>query len=643
MGLTSTGTPIYPGSTTFPGSSTFPGQGDLPQVEVLYSTDPFDFRWPTWTYAHYGVGGSAGTQRLRAYSVSRGRETEQQTVDAAVATIVLGDRDRAFDPNVVSALTPMNRWWIRVKFAGVTYDRFVGYAERYGLEWPQQGKDSIVTVSCVDEQKVLNLDALPTTDPPRDSYADLVLFDEPCGYWRMDDPVAATLAESAVSGPPWKSTGSGAPSSGTPGAIVGDTSATQSGAQYLILGSNGQMSTETQSEQSEFDWEGNNVGALEMWFNASARPAALVNVWSSNIDVNGFSAMSLVCNTTGTLSGRANNSAGTLFTATTTTSLDVNTWYHVVATISGGNLLIYLNGTLEATTAFTGTFAAIKTAAPGSAGTLGPGVAGLVTYRFDEVAAYNHELLAPRIVAHYQAGRSRGFAQQRSDERIGAVLDAAGSLAPRSFRAGDRNVAAAYMRGQPPLEEIQKTREVEAQDSVFFVSRSGAYVFLNAIHRSVSPWNTAQMVFDDDGTDFPYLDATQELSDSFVVNEAFVTRKGGNLEGATDATSRSKYGPRTQSITDLLAVSDVDAQAVADAIVAKYKDPMNRIPVIVPNMADAATAIEALERELGDRVRIIRRPLGGGAAIDQSPWIQKITESGKPGEPLSLSFNVSPV
>jgi len=47
--------------------------------------------------------------------------------------------------------------------------------------------DAVCVVSCSDETKILALISLPLTNPPRESYANVVLFDDPTGYWGMGD------------------------------------------------------------------------------------------------------------------------------------------------------------------------------------------------------------------------------------------------------------------------------------------------------------------------------------------------------------------------------------------------------------------------------------------------------------------------
>ncbi len=189
------GDAITPSNNLYPGAGTFAGQGFLPLLLVMYSTDDAATPVPTWTYVP--------DARVRSFSISRGRETQLQEVDAGTASLVLDNRNRAFDPLVNSAIRPMNRFWLREQFSGVTESLFYGYAESYDQSWPGWGgSDAEVQVSLVDEFKVLALEALPVTSPPRDNYSDVVQADEPAGYWSMDDPAEILVQSPEV--PPYE-------------------------------------------------------------------------------------------------------------------------------------------------------------------------------------------------------------------------------------------------------------------------------------------------------------------------------------------------------------------------------------------------------------------------------------------------------
>jgi hypothetical protein len=173
------------------GAGQIVGQGNSPELWVLYTTDDASISSPVWVDA---------TSKTRSVDTSRGRETELQPVDTGNATVRVDNRTRTFDPNSNANIRPLNRWWIREQFSGKTRDLFKGYAERYENKWPSGGwSDAEAEVSLADEFKVLNLDALPTTSPARNSYPELVAYDNPEGYWRLNqDPTVQIQAPISV-------------------------------------------------------------------------------------------------------------------------------------------------------------------------------------------------------------------------------------------------------------------------------------------------------------------------------------------------------------------------------------------------------------------------------------------------------------
>jgi hypothetical protein len=274
--------------------------------------------------------------------------------------------------------------------------------------------------------------------------------------------------------------------------------------------------------------------------------------------------------------------------------------------------------------------------------------------RYAAIATYTRFIGANRIAAHYTAGVSQGVVAAKPRQRIHDILDRSASVhAPRNINAGSRNVTETYFVGQPPLDELRKAVAADNVDAMLFIGSSGEWTFLDAAHRSSSPYNTVQSTFGDaGGSELPYLDLTLDGSDAFIFNEWNVTREQGRkltndlgeTKTATDATSISRYFNRPASLTDVPVITDTDSTAIATAMLAKYKDPMVRITSISFNTLDSGTALEVFRREIGDKIRVLRTPPGGGARIQEDLWIQKIEISGaNDGAPWSVRFGVSPV
>jgi hypothetical protein len=609
---------------------------------ALYSTDDFTEATPFWNDA---------TSKVRAFSTSRGRDSELQEIDAGTATVELDNRTRTFDPVSNSAIKPMNKWWLRSQFAGETQDLFMGYAERYDQTWPAKVGDAVAVVHCADEFKVLARENLPVMDPPRDTYGEVVNFDNPTGHWPMDDDQIDRLARpafgedgalgqnltvfSAATVLNWnplvkgKSTNSLRFSGGTP--CLGLT---------VTEGGPGDVGSLT-----EF--------SFETWFNFSALPSGNVNIVTGPTP-GGIGTFSLALLTTGNLTLSVTNDVPSTVTCSTTTPLVANTAiYHLVATWDGSNIKIYVNGAEAATAAQGGTFPAFVAGEPFTL--CNP--TGVTAWVYDHTAFYRHALSADRVAAHYTAGSARGFAflqaapAQWDDTSFKTVandaLDAIESQAPRSFQGSNSSVVQQYMRGQEVLSLLKENLKPEVQssdsraDQMFFASGDGTLIYLNAGHRIVSPYDTVQMTFDDDGTDSPYLDLLLDYSDSFLFNHVTVTRENGLVQTAEDATSIAKYGKRSLSLTRTLNTDDGVALDLAEALLAKFKEPLTRITSITPDMSDTATAQAVLARELGDKIRVLRTPPGGGSRSDHSLWIQKIGIEGQNDEaPWQVVFGV---
>lgn len=618
------------------GASKIVGQGNQPELWLLYSTDNAAAAVPNWSDA---------TPKTRGFSVSRGRSTELEQVDAGSSTITLDNRTRTFDPVANALIRPMNRWWLREQFAGETQDLFVGYADSYKQLWPGT-VDAVTEVHLTDEFKRLARQRLPVTNPPRDGYADVVKSDTPVTFLRFND---VTLNGDV--GPTWSASGAYSIDNSTP--IIGDVvGSAESGASGSVsLPSTAFLGAEAVAFAPVTDFGAALTAfsrtTIEFWFKISALPAGTVpdfiagpqqtttNTphWTFNLSTAGI--ISYVV-----FDGNPDTNA----TATSNTAIVPNIWYHVVGTTglnAGDDLHLYLNSQQVATTAWGTTEGNLNTA---TFSYIGTGSASGITMAFDEVAYYRDVALpADRVSAHYQAGTQRGFAHDQTlGGRAGAVLDAAASQAPRRIGTGTRNVQGRFMVGQPVVDELRAAEEAENVDAVLFIARDGTVVFLDAAHRASSPYNTVQATFDDDGTDLPYQNLEPDYSDSFIINQWNVTRPGGTVLTATDAVSVDEFGPLDKSLSPP-TTTNANAAAIATALLAKYKDPFQRILAITLTTAEPAVAEAVFRRDIGDRIRVFRTSPGGGTRYGQTLFIQSVQIDGQPGAPWVIRWGVSPV
>lgn len=637
--MASSGTARYPGTDQFPNTNVFPGQGTRPMPWILYSTSDVTTDPPVWTDA---------TAAAREWTTQRGRSSELDEVDAGTATIVVDNATRTFDPIINSNIRPMNRWWIRTyNPGGEVQDIFKGYAESYKQAWlSKRNTEAHTIVSCADEFKLLALGRLPVTSPPRDTYADVVLFDAPSGYWQFPerDALTPTVGPALTLDTGFTSAGSLVGGS----AIVGE----EIGGWLGPLGSgDGVFLPAFDDNEGQ---PGNACGlaefTVEFWFmTGDATPAANRQLIVGQ-NVSALRNWRFLLNTGGTVLFEAREDTGpTLRQVTTTSTLNADTWYHIVGTIDGGSIRIYLNGTQEASTGFTGVVDQ-----PHDAGERMSIVGEAENFEYDEVAFYPTGLSATRIAAHYTAGTARGFSGgQVAGTRAGAILDAVTSHAPRRIDAGERQMPGRFMRGQPTVDELRDTARAEAPDGVLFVSRAGEIVLLDNDHRASSPYNTVQATFDDDGTDFPYQEFDPDFSEAFLFNEFNLTGVGfggaiadaSQLDTSSDATSQARYGSRPAPPRQLPIIVAADLTSIGDDLLAKYKDPLQRIQLIGFKTATPDVTEAIFKRDIGDRIRVFRRPVGGGSAYDQTLFIQsvRVSASAKDAGLWSVTWGVSPV
>lgn len=614
----------------------------VPTLSVRYSTDDADDPTPAWTDV---------TAYVRAFSTSRGRETELGDVGPGTATITLNNRTRLFDPTSNALLRPMNRWNIRATLPNATTeDIFLGYAEAYEQQWPGVGMDAVTVVNCADEFKVLAQDRLPVTDPPRDTYAEVVQFDNPQGYWngslmpnRVSHAPVVGDVEMGVYVGSWTRVA---------GAIVGDyglpplyTSSTATLLASALTGYTASTDPATLLAglvaNGPGDASGLSAMTFETWFQSTEATPAAERQITDGPNKAGVPQYGFRQNTDGTIDAFAVNSGGTVFTATSVTTLSANTWYHLAIVVTGSNTLLYINGVQAATASFSGV---LHTMDAGSFLRLGPLTAVGGTRSYDDWAFYRSALPVARILAHYTAGVNRGFANQDPGARITAVLGESTSIAATSIRAGSREMIPAFMAGRPPLDMLRDAENADSVDAVLFIAKNGTVTFLDDGHRSVAPWNAVKATFDDDGTDLPYQEISLDYSDTFIANEWNITKTGGTTVTTSDATSISRYGKRTQALTDLPVTTDADVTSASTALLAKYKDPMTRVTGLGLLASGTATLINTIfTLDIGDRIRVFRSPLGGGTRIDQTLFVQKIAIDGDPSGPWRVRLGVSPL
>lgn len=146
--------------------------GDLPTTEN-----------PTWTDISTDV---------RSVNIRRGRDGDFDTNFRSSATLVLENKDRTYDPfnanlAYASRLTPRRQIRIRALIGGNYYPLFRGLVNGFPVVWDNAGKESTITVECLDFLSLLAVQKL------KGDFADLYTKSlSPVHYFKCNEPSGST-------------------------------------------------------------------------------------------------------------------------------------------------------------------------------------------------------------------------------------------------------------------------------------------------------------------------------------------------------------------------------------------------------------------------------------------------------------------
>lgn len=219
-------------------------------------------------------------------------------------------------------------------------------------------------------------------------------------------------------------------------------------------------------------------------------------------------------------------------------------------------------------------------------------------------------------------------ANELSGARINRILDSASwDASARIIATGSSQMQGTTMDGTP-LTELFLTADSELGE--FYIDASGNAVFRGRTGilqdtRSTNP----QARFGDGGPtagELMYLDVEISNDDTQLYNEARIARAGGSQQTASDSASIADFLTHTFERTDLMLVSDSESLAYAQWIVYISKDPELRFDklIIKPQKDEDGLFPQVLDREIGDRVRITRRPPGGGDPVIREVFIRGV-------------------
>ncbi|MFI6732121.1 hypothetical protein ACIBI9_04240 [Nonomuraea sp. NPDC050451] len=216
-------------------------------------------------------------------------------------------------------------------------------------------------------------------------------------------------------------------------------------------------------------------------------------------------------------------------------------------------------------------------------------------------------------------------AGENAGARVTRILDSAGwPTADRVIATGNSTLQETTLEGEA-LAELQAVAESEIGE--LYIDASGRVVFRN--RQAVildSRSNSVQATFGTGGT-FTPAQAKLVTDDATFYNEIRAQREGGVEQVAGDATSQAEFLIKTYQASGLLLQDDTATAGYASWILYVSKEPEVRFDSIeIHAHADPDTLFPiVLAREIGDRIRIIRQPSGGGAPIQRDVFIRGIS------------------
>lgn len=222
-------------------------------------------------------------------------------------------------------------------------------------------------------------------------------------------------------------------------------------------------------------------------------------------------------------------------------------------------------------------------------------------------------------------------AGEATGARITRILNSAGwSATDRVIAAGNSTVQSTRLEGDA-LSELQAVADSEIGE--LYINAAGQVVFRGR-HSLLTDTrsNTVQATFGAVAGAPAPCTARINTDDATLYNEVRAQRAGGTEQLLGDAASQAEFLTRTFSATDLLLENDTIVNNYGGWILYVSKEPEVRFDTIeIHAHADPAGLFpQVLGREIGDRIRIVRRPPGGGS-ITRDCFIRSVSHTTAPG------------
>lgn len=234
------------------------------------------------------------------------------------------------------------------------------------------------------------------------------------------------------------------------------------------------------------------------------------------------------------------------------------------------------------------------------------------------------------------------YASELTGTRVANVLNTASwPAALRNIGAGADTIAAASFTVNDEAKALAHLLDVaDWENGLLFVDAQGRMTFVSRTSLITSPYTLSQATFCDAaaGGGFPFVDSVPVYDLDTTFNDWSGTRTGGVTQTASDATSRARYGKRSQQVTTEVT-SDNTVLAQMQWKNSQFKDPLNRIESLTVMPGDSTTFWQAvLGLELGERITVREKP-PGFTSVNQADYvIQSIDALFPPGPTTAARF-----
>ena len=210
---------------------------------------------------------------------------------------------------------------------------------------------------------------------------------------------------------------------------------------------------------------------------------------------------------------------------------------------------------------------------------------------------------------------------QKTGTRIAAILARSEVAWPVTLEAIDT--------GQQTLQADTVTQDVDvlsylqlveqSEPGSLFISKDGFVTFKDRNTAAV----TAAVTFADDGTGIAFTNVQVVYGTEQLYNRVSLTRLGGTVQTATNATSIAEYGIAALDEQGLLMVNDTDTGYIASYLVGRYANPELRFEEVTVEMAGLSVADQnlVLGLELSNVVTVKFTPNAVGAQISSKCMI----------------------